>query len=225
MLIKRKGFPYLALYLQEPVIFCMLCLTVPAGLIWIFSQFEPMFVTRYFLPYSGLFYLLLAYGVLKFPFRLVGAGTFMIILLMTTAGSFQIMGVQREANWKEIYRYISTNWQEKDVLLITPPSNWIIFDYYNQRRIPGDRELYELIYSSYPASLNETELMDALTTQPVVYQRLWLVNETGTGLVADWKVDPSILPTFLDSHFYRQPIPDSLSWKNCQVFLFRLEEK
>ncbi len=223
-IVQRKS-PFLRVRLHKPIFFCALCLILPISIVWIYSQFEPMFVIRYFLPYSGIIYLLFAYGAQKFPVRVFGFGLFILVVVFTLQGSARIARVQREANWKDTARYMEANWQKGDVVLIFPPSNWIIFDYYTQTRIPRDAQIYKSIYPNYPKNPEEKDLTNALIDQPIDYLRLWLINEMDTGLSAEWRLDQESLPVFMEEHFDQVTVPESLNWKNYHVSLFLLQAK
>ena len=220
----RLSFPFLKVTRQTAVVFCLLCLALPIGTVWLISQHWPMYVPRYLLAFSGYLYLLFAWGIQKIPHRW---GRFLVTILIVATlamGSVQSYHEQRERDWGTIAGYILEHGKESDVVVITPPANWIVFSYYTQGRIPHDLTFYHQLYPSYPTPPTETELVSSFLAQPLPYERLWWIDEQGTGLAAEWEADPGeVVRRFLDQYFSREEIPGELSSSWGNVFLYQLD--
>jgi len=208
---------------RDAVTFCLCALIVPVSMIWLLSQIWPTYVLRYLLAFSGYLYLLFAWGALRLPSRWGGAVAILFLLIIMFRCVVLLYGGQRERDWETISNFMQAQWQEGDVLVIVPPANWIVFGYYTAGNIPHDLGFYRQIWPSYPEPTTEEALTLTLLDQPIPYQRLWWIDEQGTGLAAEWSADPDqVVSQFMDRHFDRIEIPSELCSQWGNTFLYQL---
>lgn len=218
----RSRFPFFRVTSHRAVALCSLCL-LPIGAVWLLSQVWPMYVPRYFLAFSGYFYLLLAWGMGRVPVRWVRVLVAVLVVATLVWGSARLPDWQRERDWEAIADYVLAHWEEGDVAVITPLANWIVFDYYTAYGIPHDLEFYRRLYPSYPEPPSEEELRSTLLDQRFPCRRLWWIDERDTGLAAEWDADPDqTVRRFLDQHFSLEEVPGELTSRWGNVLLYRL---
>lgn len=202
-LIHSKKPPYVKI--EPKTGFLILFYLLPVMSFWIISQFEPIFIARYFIPFNFAWYLIILQCSQSGYFKKTVWGLTLVL------GLFLILDIlvklnhpYIESNWKEKAKIMEENWKQGDVALIIPPSDMIRILFYtkNNHIIHFDKTLYNKIFRSRPNPVTEKDLEYAFTGEELPYKRIWFHEETQTGLSADFYYNKEgIIYSYLKKHF------------------------
>jgi len=179
--------------------------TTPIIVFWVVSQIEPMFVSRYFIPYNFVFYILLVSGLFSQLFSKVAIPFLMIFVI----GFFMYTDVKmekpyHESDWKTKTEIIKESWQEDDVIFVIPHGDLIRIKFYSgdDSSLKIEKQLYKDIFKAKPNPVNDQDLRDVFMNWNYSYKRLWFHEEINTGLSAEFYVqEEGFIFSFLNTHF------------------------
>jgi hypothetical protein len=119
-----------ALLSDDGLVFAVLYLTVPLGVIFLFSQFRSFWVLRYIFPFLPPYCIIVARGIAKMPGRFRGP---LLLLTMALISLWPIVHTYRheqKENWRAAVGYISAEERADDVILMVDEDIWLPFDHY-----------------------------------------------------------------------------------------------
>lgn len=185
--------------------FLMLFYLLPIITFWSISQFEPIFIARYFIAFNFAWYLIILRFTQSGCFKKTSWALTSILSLFLILDIFvKLNNPYIESNWKEKAKIMEHNWRQGDVALVVPPSDIIRLKFYekNTSTIKIDRNLYKKMFRSRPNPVTEKDLEYAFTEGKFSYKRIWYHEETHTGLSADFYLNRErTIYNFLKSHF------------------------
>ncbi len=194
-----------ALRTESEYWFIVLIYLLPVVSFWVISQFHPIFVKRYFVPFQFAYCLLIIRGISTIPFKAIGYGVLLIFFLASGKLSQKaITEPYQESDWKTKSQIIAKNWQDGDVLLIIPPADFIRFKFYAGLQSPYNinRKLYEDLFRNKPNAITDNDLERVLLNPTFPYHRIWFHEEVKTGLSADFYLQKEgTILSFLERHF------------------------
>jgi len=178
--------PRLKTIRNEPKLsFLIFFYLLPVSVFWLISQFEPIFVKRYFIPFQFAWYLILSFcclnllrGIIKFIFPIILAALLLTNIIIYTYAPYQ------ESDWKKKSELIVQNWEKDDILLIVPIADIIRFKFYAgpNENIKFDKSLYRKIFKSKSNPVQTKDLEDVFLNKKNPYKRIWYHEEVNTGL-------------------------------------------
>lgn len=176
---------------RDGVLFCVAAVVLPLGVVWLVSQWKPMYTTRYLLPFLPAYCIWTAAGLraLKWKgLRLVAASALLLIL---ATGVWYTYETLQKPDWRSATAYVVSYVQPGDVGLFSPRWNYKPFDYYAPGRLELDLDL--------PVPTTEESAQAAVSDIARKYKRVWFFWEEGH------YGDPrGIAKTLLDQRF--QPL-------------------
>ncbi len=116
----------------------LLWLLGPLFLAWLISLFIPNYQPFRLLLVLPAFYLLLAYGISKFPARKVQVALVIFILMVNlfSLGVYYFNPYFHREDWRGAVHYIEENGDEKSVALLPSQNSHWPYDYYSQKKVP-----------------------------------------------------------------------------------------
>lgn len=116
----------------------LLWLLVPLFLAWLISLFIPNYQPFRLLLVLPAFYLLLVYGISKFPARKIQVGLVVFILAVNlfSLGVYYFNPYFHREDWRGAVNYIETNGNEKSLALLPSQASHWPYDYYSTKKIP-----------------------------------------------------------------------------------------
>jgi len=164
--VSREGivlhFPF-----DEEVIFCLLYLLVPLGMVFVISQVRNMYVLRYLLPFLPPFVILMGRGVSRvkpLPWRMILAG----VIFLVSARSLQTMyQKQHKEDWRGLAHYLDASVGTNDLIFVVDADAVVPLRHYYER----DTEM-RLVWRG----LTDEGELDALAEEAAAgYDNVWLV--------------------------------------------------
>ena len=171
VLFFRKDGPKAGFIKTEENVLLLLFIFVPVILAFIISYAVfPIYVTRYLIPCSAAFYILVAAGLVKIKHKnLKTALIILLVLLSLVSVLFYHTAIKKE-QWREAAEYIDENAHADDLVIFNAGYCQIAFDHYSKRT--------DLIKKTFPAkanvSVDEDDIKD-LEWQISGSLRIWLV--------------------------------------------------
>jgi hypothetical protein len=200
-----EKFPKVKLKWEPKMWFLALFYLLPIVSFWSISQIEPIFVSRYFVPYNFAWYIIISYNLYRNSYKKVNRFFLTVLISALLIDSVMLISnPYQESNWKEKTSLMKENWQQYDVALILPPSDIIRCKFYagKDSKIYLDKDLYKKIFSSRPNPVSQRDLEQAFVVNKPTYKRLWYHKETQTGLSAEFNLcKEETIYNFLTDHF------------------------
>ncbi len=162
---------------RNSILFAALYLAVPLLTVFTLSQFRSFWVLRYIFPFLPPYCILVARGILRFPWRLriVAIGVVLLLTLWPIVNTYRY---QQKENWRSAVAYISAQEEAGDAILLVDEDVWLPFEHYY--RGPASR-------SGISRSVIDRQLVSArIGLLASVHQRIWLVvSHSDNWLVRD----------------------------------------
>lgn len=113
----------------DGLVFTVLYLLVPLGLVFVLSQFQSFWVLRYIFPFLPPYCILLGLGISKLPRRMdvVFASLIVLLSLWPLANIYRY---EQKENWRDSVRYIEMQEQVGDLILLVDEDIWLPFEHY-----------------------------------------------------------------------------------------------
>ena len=133
----------------EAVAFALIYLVAPIGALFLASQFTPLYLERYLLPFVPPYLLIVAYGLISMPRLEWRAALMLALLAITIAGLLAVYTPGQKEDWRGGAAYVAAGAQDGDMIVIYDAYASIPFDFYYQgktreiaiSRFAGDEEL------------------------------------------------------------------------------------
>lgn len=126
---------------RDGVLFCIGSVVLPLGLIWLLSQWKPMYTIRYLLAFLPPYYVCAAAGLRNLRWKGLQLVTAFALLLILTAGVWYNYQAPQKPDWRSATAYVVARVQPGDVGLFSPRWNYKPFDYYAPGRLELDLDL------------------------------------------------------------------------------------
>ncbi len=133
----------------QPVVFALVYLVTPISVLFVASQFTPLYLERYLLPFLPPYLLIVALGLLsipRLPWRLAAAAC---LLVITIPALLAVYEPGQKEDWRGGAAYVASGVREGDVIVVYDAYAGIPFNFYYRattRQIPisrfaGDEEM------------------------------------------------------------------------------------
>jgi mannosyltransferase len=165
--IKKSG--------RGKILFLVIWLLTPTLLPFMISQFSaPIYFTKFTIPASLAFYLLVAKGILNIRDEKLRAASTGMIVILSLVSIWGYISVVDNEQWREAVDYIETNAEQGDLALINAWYCHIPFDYYFTRSDLVTTDLFP----KWDYEVNEDNIKNL---EPAVtdYGRVWLLLSHG----------------------------------------------
>ena len=114
---------------MDGLVFTVLYLLVPLGLVFVLSQVQSFWVQRYVFPFLPPYCILVGLGISKLPRRLDVVFASLIVLLSLWPLA-NIYSHEQKENWRDSVRHIETQEQVGDLILLVDEDIWLPFEHY-----------------------------------------------------------------------------------------------
>lgn len=200
-------------------LFLLLWYVIPFSVIIVISIKYPVFQPKQFLMLLSPVLLLLSSALLNSPkaFRLL-----MIVMLcfFITSSLFSLYTINTKHGWREVAKYVETNYQPGDVLYLNPAAGISALDVYLHMEIPyeGYPPGYDVVkggWTGEPVTVEiANQIMKALSTK---YKRVWLVEFVPTF----WDPEAQLV-NWLDKHGI---LVDERDFRGVHIYLYEFRDK
>jgi uncharacterized membrane protein len=152
----------------DQICFLLVWLMTPIILPFIISLFsQPIYLTKYTIVASVAFFLLVAKGLSNIHNRYIKS---FIIIIISAFSLMQAPSYYTEINkeqWRDVAKYVDTNFHKGDLIIIEAPYCAIPFNYYSSSAI---------IRNEYDSQASDKDVdVDSLGKSVAHYDRVWLV--------------------------------------------------
>ena len=153
------------------LLFCVIYAGLPLLVVWVLSQFKPMYSTRYLLVFLPGYCMIIAAGIGMLPRR--GARLVTVLALAATllVGNWNAWRVEQNADWRGVASYVVDHARTGDAVLFSPRWNVKPFEYYNRGRVDVNMDL------PIPVTLEEAERVVSELSK--THSRVWFVWDEG----------------------------------------------
>lgn len=150
----------------------ILC-TVPVGIVFLVSQVEPIFSTRFFTPFMPFYLMLGAIGLVRI-FRSWSPAPVLIVMGLMAASAHAYS--DRESNrWAEAFTYLASNCSAGDAVLYMNPRGQSAFQFY-ERQSPTECGLEALPFKLQPQNyFDGPEDYPLLLNNLKQHETVWIV--------------------------------------------------
>jgi hypothetical protein len=115
------------------VIYSLLCLTTPIGLVILASFFKPLFVTRYLILTLPFFIITAAIGITGIPWRAAAVAVTVAITVLSLIQDDSYYTANAFQDWRGAVRLVAERAKPGDVLMVYPDYNLAPVEYYVAR--------------------------------------------------------------------------------------------
>jgi hypothetical protein len=155
------------LSVDEGLVFTLLYLVVPVGIIFALSQFRSFWVLRYLFLFLPPYCILVARGISRMPGWITRAVATLAVVLLSLWPIANIYRYEQKENWRGAVSYLSAQEQPTDVLLLLDEDIWLPFEHYYD----GSMRCLGFSRAEYDRDLLAARVGAVLP----YYGRIWLV--------------------------------------------------
>ncbi len=191
---RQNKFPFLSLPRTEAVYFSLTSMIAPVIALWLVSQVDPLFISRYTVASSSFFYILLARGLCSFRSHRAQAIVALVVISIFGYYAIQYEAHARTAPRREMADYVAREWQADDIVLLTDHTHGWLFSYYAPTKIPEER----IQWPEKQHDLQPDEIGTWLDDTTSGRDRIWFVRPSSPSPL---ERDPISIQAYLDTRF------------------------
>ncbi len=164
---------------DDALVFTLLYLVVPLGIVFLLSQFRSFWVLRYIFPFLPPYCIILARGISRMRGQVLGTLTLAAIVLISLWPIANMYRYEQKENWRAAVQYITSEEQPNDLIFMVDEDVWLPFEHYYRgsvRRMGASRVV------------TDRDLLAARVGMVLPsYSRIWLVlSHTDNLLLKDY---------------------------------------
>jgi 4-amino-4-deoxy-L-arabinose transferase-like glycosyltransferase len=184
----------LSLSIDDGLVFCLLYLIVPIGLVFVVSQFRSFWVLRYLFPFLPPYCILVARGISRMPGRTLPV---LVIVAIVLASSWPIADIyhyeQKEA-WRSAVQYIASQEKPGDYVFLVEEDIWLPFEHYYRG---------SLSYTGVSRAITDRDFLAARVGMVLpTHRRIWLIlSHTSNFALKDYLMTSRYTQLESEKHF------------------------
>lgn len=156
---------------RSGTLFAVLYVALPLAVVWLLSQFKPMYTVRYLIPFLPAYCIVLAAGVQSCPWPPLRVALLVSLAAVLVVGNWGAFRTLQNPDWRGVTAAVLQQAEAGDVVLFSPRWNAKPFEYYARGRIATSMDL------PIPVTASAAEqVVGGLAARK---SRVWLIWERG----------------------------------------------
>jgi len=189
---------------RDHKLFLALWLGLPIIVTWLISQRRPIYNPRYLIVVLPAYLVLLAYGVMSVPHRILRWALTIALVAIMASSSIRIYydPVFLRQDWRRAANYVQSNVQANDVIAVESIDDMVAFKYYYRRALE-------------PVAVDSAQSLEEFEKSIEGYERLWLIYHRAASDQSDSNTE-----RWLNIH--RKDVLEEKDLPGLHVTLYRL---
>lgn len=185
---------YLTLSIDNGLVFCLLYLIAPIGMVFVISQFRSFWVLRYIFPFLPPYCVLVAKGISRMPGRFLPAIVTLAIVLVSLWPIANIYRYEQKEAWRSAVHYIAAHEQPGDCILLVDEDIWLPFEHYYRG---------SLSYTGVSRTITDRDFLAARVGAVLsTHSRIWLIlSHTNNFALKDYLITSRYTRLEWEKHF------------------------